>query len=156
MDSCEIEILKVERSDLETILEVQRLAFASEAEQYGNWDIEPLHQSIESIREDYEKYIFLKAVAGDRIVGSVKVRVEDGQAHIGKLIVLPEFRRRGIGRRLLTAAHESVNADKYVLFTGSKSEGNIRLYESCGYRITGQRPDPKSADMILVVMEKKA
>ncbi len=39
----------------------------------------------------------------------------------------------GIGRKLLDAAEKASDARESELFTGSLSEANIRLYESCGY-----------------------
>jgi GNAT superfamily N-acetyltransferase len=42
--------------------------------------------------------------AGDPAVGFVSVRLLDGDAHIGQLSVVPEYGRRGIGRRLLDEA----------------------------------------------------
>ena len=43
-------------------------------------------------------------------------------------------------------------AERFELFTGARSEGNIRLYEALGYR-TFRRQDV-SAHVTLVYMEK--
>ena len=56
-----ISISKAEYNDLDTILSLQKIAFLSEAELYGNYQIEPLHQTLESIQSDFSTYTFLKA-----------------------------------------------------------------------------------------------
>ena len=45
------------------------------------------------------------------------------------------------------------DAAKFELFTGSKSEGNIRLYERLGYR--SSRGERVSASLSLVSFEKQ-
>ena len=61
---------------------------------------------------------------------------------IGRLMVAPDLQGRGIGRLLLTpieaAAPGGVRA--FVLFTGARSERNIRIYKKAGYRLRRRRP----------------
>ncbi len=55
-----------------TILELQRLAYQSEASLYNDYNIAPLTQTLAEMLTDFGREIILKAVAGDRIVGSVR------------------------------------------------------------------------------------
>ncbi len=61
----------------------------------------------------------------------------DGTARIAKLIVHPRLQRHGLGGRLLAAVEERLTAERsakrFRLFTGHRSEGNLRLYRSHGY-----------------------
>jgi ribosomal protein S18 acetylase RimI-like enzyme len=79
-----------------------------------------------------------------QIVGSVRAKASMGTCAIGRLIVHPESQGKGIGSKMrgMLADIESRFPDvsKYELFTGSKSEANIRLYQPHGYIITRTQP----------------
>ena len=68
--------MKISRApidDVEDILKLQKLAYRSEAERYGNYDIPPLRQTVEDIRSQFKTHIFLKAVSEGKIVGRLKI-----------------------------------------------------------------------------------
>ncbi|MFZ1568578.1 MAG: GNAT family N-acetyltransferase [Thiolinea sp.] len=141
--------------DAEDILALQKLAYQSEAVLYNDWSIPPLTQTIESLREEFPSLVILKATFGERIVGSVRAKVAGDTCAIGRLIVLPEFQGKGIGSRLLQTIERSCNnVAKFELFTGSKSESNIRLYQRAGYRIT--KTQVLSPSVSITILEKTA
>jgi ribosomal protein S18 acetylase RimI-like enzyme len=130
-----MEISIASNNDVEEILALQKLAYLSEAELYGDFTIEPLTQTIDEARADCSACIVLKAVVDGKIVGSVRGAVRDGTCFIGKLIVHPDFQNRGIASRLMLeieTAHPK--AGRFELFTGWKSAKNLHLYEKLGYK----------------------
>ncbi|MEV7532379.1 GNAT family N-acetyltransferase [Streptomyces hydrogenans] len=146
--------------DAEQILKLQYLCYQSEAELYGDWSIEPLTQPLDAVRAELADGHCLVARLGDEVVASVRARTdEDGTVHIAKLIVHPRMRRHGIGGRLLDAIeHHFAAADtapkRFQLFTGHRSEGNLRLYRAKGYAQVGAREiGPR---LTLVTLEKAA
>jgi len=146
---------KAEYSDLKDILSLQKTAFLSEAELYDNYDIEPLTQTINSIENDFKTHIFLKAEYQNKIIGSVKIKDNGEFCWIGKLMVIPGYRNKGIGRKLMLAAEKIYPKGKqFILFTGYKSINNIKLYESIGYTKSEEFSDEKNPDIILVKMIK--
>lgn len=148
-------IERADLQDLETILQLQKLAFVTEAESHGNYDIEPLKQTYESISSDFETHSFLKAIKGEEIVGSVKYRAMDKTVWVGKLIVHPNCRRQGLGKRLLLEVEKSnPEATKFQLFTAASSIHNIRLYESVGYNICNKYEDGTQSGLEMVEMVK--
>ncbi len=141
--------------DAETILALQKLAYQSEAKLYNDWSLPPLTQTLESLREEFTTSVILRATVDNRIVGSVRAKVSGDTCAIGRLIVHPEFQGRGIGSKLLQAIEAScAGATRFELFTGSKSEANIRLYQRHGYAIT--RTQTVSPTVTLTFLEKPA
>ncbi len=69
-------------------------------------------------------------------------------------MVHPRHQRQGIGGRLMQAIESMFpEASKFELFTGNRSEGNIRLYERLGYH--SSRSERMSANLSLVFFEKR-
>ncbi len=146
-------IQKAEYHDLQAILNLQYLAYQSEAKLLNNPDIPPLKQTLEEIKKEYEGGFFLKATDEDgNIIGSVRAYSKDGTLYIGKLIVHPQFQGQGIGTKLLNEIERLHQHDRYELFTSSKSTRNIRLYEHLGYRIFAERL--VSDDLKFIYLEK--
>ncbi|MER5771525.1 GNAT family N-acetyltransferase [Streptomyces sp. NPDC001985] len=145
--------------DVEHILKLQYLCYQSEAELYGDYAIEPLTQSLDDLRAEISGGHALVARLGDEVVASVRGRVDEhGIAHISKLIVHPRMQRHGLGGRLLDAIEDSFAAEpapqRFQLFTGHRSEGNLRLYRSRGYvPVAREEVGPR---LTLVTLEKGA
>ncbi|MFF0093781.1 GNAT family N-acetyltransferase [Streptomyces canus] len=145
--------------DAEQIFRLQYLCFQSEAALYGNYRIDPLVQSLDSVRAEVAADCVFVARLGEEVVGSVRGRVtEDGSAAIGKLCVHPRLQGHGIGARLLRAAEaalaEERGATSFRLFTGHRSEGNLSLYRKVGYQTVGTSEGADGVPMI--VLEKPA
>jgi ribosomal protein S18 acetylase RimI-like enzyme len=145
--------------DAEQIFRLQYLCFQSEAALYGNSRIDPLVQTLDSVREEVAGDCVFVARLGDEVVGSVRGRItEEGAAAIGKLCVHPRLQGHGIGARLLRAAEaalaEERGATRVRLHTGHRSEGNLRLYRRVGYERVGIQEGADGVPMI--VLEKQA
>jgi ribosomal protein S18 acetylase RimI-like enzyme len=143
--------------DAEKILKLQYLCYQREAELYGDYGIEPLTQTLAALRAELGEGCVLVARLGEEVVGSVRGTVDsDGTARIAKLIVHPRMQRHGLGGRLLRAIEERLAAEReakrYRLFTGHRSEGNLRLYRKLGYAQTGT--EQVNRRLSLVTMEK--
>jgi len=153
-DSPTVTISRASLSNAEAILALQKLAYESEARFYDDWSLPPLTQGIASLRDEFGASLVLKAtVAADHLVGSVRAKVDDGTAAIGRLIVHPEFQGQGIGSELLKAVEAAcAGVAKFELFTGSRSEATIRLYQRHGYTVT--RTEPLSPTMSITFLEK--
>ncbi|MFJ9541511.1 GNAT family N-acetyltransferase [Streptomyces sp. NPDC101225] len=145
--------------DAEQIFKLQYLCFQSEAALYGNYRIDPLVQSLDSLRQEVSADCVYVARLGEEVVGSVRGRVtEDGSASIGKLCVHPRLQGHGIGARLLRAAESALAQERgaklFRLHTGHRSEGNLRLYRKVGYEAVGTSQGNDGVPMI--VLEKTA
>lgn len=133
------------------LLHVQKAAFESEATVNGVRTIPPLAQTLEDFDASLRENTYLAARLDGALVGLVRGRMQDGTCHLGRLAVLPEYQGRGIGRRLLAAIEARFGgARRFELFTGARSEGNIRLYAGLGYR----QMRNEAGEIDLVYMEK--
>ncbi|WP_433888261.1 GNAT family N-acetyltransferase [Streptomyces sp. CA-111067] len=155
-----VTISTAEHDDAEKILKLQYLCYQGEAELYGDYSIEPLTQTLDELRAELAGGVVLVARLGEEVVGSVRGAVDDdGTARIGKLIVHPRLQRHGLGGRLLAAVEdrlaEEAEAKRYRLFTGHRSQVNLRMYRKLGYEQVGAA-EPVSRRLSLVTMEKAA
>ena len=122
------------QQDLPEILAVQRAAFETEAQLVNDWNIPPLTQTLDELTNDWRKGIMLKAVNEyGIIVGTVRGHNAPDGFYIGRLAVLPQWQGRGMGTALLEAIIAIAEACRLVLFTSTKSERNLRLYEKFGF-----------------------
>ena len=124
-----------EPADAGEVFTVQRAAYVTEAQHYGDAHIAPLTESVDEVSAAIAAGHVLVARDGGRLVGAVRGSVEDRTCHIGRLVVAPDMQGRGIGKALL-AAVEALHLDRverFALFTGHLSEGNLRLYRAAGY-----------------------
>ena len=140
--------------DAKEILDLQKLAYLSEAEIYNDFTIQPLHQSLGEITLEIESQCVLKYVVNGKIVGSVRAYMAEGTCFINKLIVHPEFQNQGIGTKLLKEIKNNFNhAKRFELFTGYKSRKNLHVYRECGFEIF--KREKINEVLTLVYMEKR-
>ena len=103
--------------------------------------IPALHEELDDVVAGLGEWrTWVVRVAG-RLVGSVRARTEVTERgevwEIGRLMVAPDLRGRGLGRVLLEHAEHAApgSATAYRLVTGAGSEANLRRYKRSGYRV---------------------
>lgn len=147
-----MEIEKATSSDLEEILALQKLSFRSEAELYNNFNIPPMVQTLKETQDDFKRQLILKVTKDGKIIGSIRAFEKDGTCYLARLMVHPNFQNLGIGTKLLVEMEKLFDTCKrFELYTGYKSEKNIRLYKKVGYRIFQNKPVEQA---YLIYMEK--
>ncbi|WP_422739004.1 GNAT family N-acetyltransferase [Micromonospora sp. WMMD729] len=155
--SVEATIVPAGVADAGEILTVQRAAYLSEAQHYGEPFLPPLTETLDEVAAVLAgPTIVLVARAGHRLIGSVRAHLVGDTAHVGRLSVAPDRQGHGVGARLLAAIEEACagRAARFTLFTGADSARNLTLYQRHGYRIVAHRPDPNGTP--LAVLEKPA
>lgn len=153
MSLANIYIEKALIQDAAEILKLQKLAYQSEIEIYNDPYLPPAIQTLEEIQTEFKFRIFLKLLIGNQLIGSVRVHEKDGTVYIGKLIVHPDWRGRGLGQKLMRFVETLFpNAERFELFTGHKSERNLYLYQKLGYRIF--KREKADDNLEIVYMEK--
>ena len=123
--------------DAGELLTLQRAAYAGESLLYDQF-LPPLHETLDEIRAvlDDPEVLVLGIRDAGRLVGTARVKA-DGE--IARIAVAPDRQNQGLGTRLLQAAIERGGT---WLFTGDRSEANLRLYRRHGFEETHREPAP--------------
>ncbi len=122
-------------ADAGEVLTLQRAAYASEAQIYGDPSLPALVQALPELVAEISNGLGHKAVRGSRLVGAVRATVDGDTLHIGRLTVAPDLQGNGLGTALLAAAEADAGPEvtSAALFTGHLSSANLRLYQRHGY-----------------------
>lgn len=127
--------------DLPEILALQRLAFECEAQALNDWTIQPMTETLEELRQEFFAGPVLKICEPEngRIIASIRAHEENGTLHLAKLVVHPDFRRRGLASLLLREIQTRVPHRRIELFTRADNAGNVALYLAAGFRIFAEK-----------------
>lgn len=75
---------------------------------------------------------------GDRVIGTARVLFPaTGQAKIERMAVLKSFRRRGIGRRIISFLNEELSHRQVEQVVLHAQWPVVAFYRSCGFEETG-------------------
>lgn len=141
-------------TDAEAILDLQHLCYQSEAAIYGDDSIAPLLETLDQIKAEFERQVFLKATENERVVGSVRAYTENETCYVGRLIVHPDSQNRGIGTKLLLSVEATfMSIRRFELFTGDRSQKNLALYRKLDYREF--KREKMNDKLTLVYLEKQ-
>ncbi|MEM2147928.1 MAG: ribosomal protein S18-alanine N-acetyltransferase [Candidatus Bathyarchaeia archaeon] len=125
--------------DLERVMYINRVCLP---ENYGDYFFLDLHNRFPET--------FIVAEENGEIVGYVMCRIEVGlsnfgfsgfikKGHVVSIAVMPEHRRKGIGKALVTRAMEGMrlyNAKQCFLEVRLTNTPAISLYEKLGFKVT--------------------
>lgn len=146
-------IEQAEVEDAKEILDMQKLAFQIQAEIYNDYNIPPLTENLEEIKRDFEKQVIFKASVDGKIVGSARGYMGQETCFIRRVAVHPDYQNQGIGTKLIKRIETHFSsANRFELFTGSKSKVNLYLYRKLGYREFKRKEDEK---VTLIFLEKE-
>ena len=154
MDTNAITIDVASAEEAGELLTLQRAAYLSEAQAYGDPYLPPLTETLDGLRAALAGgSVALTGRLSGRLVGVVRVRVDGDTCHIGRLAVAPDLQGRGIGSLLLTETERryAYGVTRFELFTGDRSAANLRLYARHGYVEFARRP---AGSHTLVYLEK--
>ncbi|MBI4830052.1 MAG: ribosomal protein S18-alanine N-acetyltransferase [Candidatus Lindowbacteria bacterium] len=112
---------------LEAVLDIERQSFKTPWSKFA---------FIHEMR--FEKSVFKVVKVGERLVGYGGFWHILDEAHISNIAIHPDYRRKGLGRKLLTHLLEEAVARGALKATLEVRRSNIaaqKLYESFGFRV---------------------
>jgi ribosomal-protein-alanine N-acetyltransferase len=116
--------------DLDAVLAIERVSFPSA------WSRASYLRELENPNSHY-----IVARQDGRIVGYAGMWVISDEAHISTIAVHPSYRRRGLGRRLITHLIEVAVREGAAVVTLEVRESNLAaqsLYRQLGFEATGR------------------
>jgi tRNA (guanine37-N1)-methyltransferase len=130
-------------ADAGELLTLQLACWVEEARVNDSLDIPALQEDLADVQDWLAEWTTFVVHAGPRLVGAVRCRLDGEVWDIGRLMVAPDLRGRGLGRWLLEHAERTAapGATRVSLFTGAHSEANLRMYRRAGYRRDREQPD---------------
>lgn len=147
-------IVPLSVADAGELLTLQRAAYVSEAQIYGDLSLPPLVQTLPELVDELSNSLGHKVVRGTRLVGAVRSVVDGDTLHIGRLIVAPDLQGMGLGTALLAATEADAGPDvtSAAVFTGHLSGENLRFYQRHGY--VEERREQLTSGVTLVHLHK--
>lgn len=149
LDVLTAEIRPMEASDIDGIAEIEKECFSAP------WSRDGIAEEL-----DNENAHFLSAVCDSRVLGYIGVHEVCGEAYIDNIAVRSEYRRLGLGEKLLSAAQEGAFSRKCGFISLEVRKSNsaaLSLYEKLGYEKVGERKkfytDPQEDAVIMTLKE---
>ncbi len=127
-------------------------------------DLEPIVEiEKESFDHPYSPYIFEKFLGSDifllaevdeKVVGYIMGDIRGEYGLLVSIAVLPDFRREGIGTRLIDELIERMDVPSLRLTLRPHNRGAFDFYKNMGFRYVGVIKDYYKNDDNAIVMEK--
>ena len=148
-----LEVRTATQADAGELLTLQLACWVTEAHANATWEIPPLHETLADVQGSLRTWTTFVVRAQGRLVGAVRGRLAGETWDVGRLMVAPDLRGLGLGRRLLELVEDAApgEARTLSLVTGAASGRNLRMYRRAGYRRARHQP----ADPGVVLLEKR-
>ena len=132
--------LTIERMTEHHLLEVCQIEEMSDLSAWG-WDA--YHNELQS---PYDTVMLVAKIdstfRGFEVAGFIVARLLTGELHVNNVAVRTEFRRQGIGSKLLEATLARARQKGATVAHLEVRAGNVaaqKLYGRCGFEVTGRR-----------------
>jgi ribosomal protein S18 acetylase RimI-like enzyme len=133
------------------VLEVQRAAYAIEAELIGYPALPPLHETLEALQATAEE-VWL-CLEGDALVGVVGLEHGPEELVIARLFVAPASFRHGVGSALVAHALSRARGRRVRVGTGARNAPALTLYERFGFRRLDEREAAPSLGYVELIRD---
>lgn len=115
------------------VLDLQRKSYIIEAELIGTTEIPPLTETFEQLQHCGET--FIGYYIENKLAGAVSYKREAGTLDIHRVMVHPDFFRRGIAAKLITYIESlEKNISNIIVSTGAANLPAVRFYEKLGFQ----------------------
>ncbi|MBR1731529.1 MAG: GNAT family N-acetyltransferase [Ruminococcus sp.] len=153
-----INLISAEFQDLNTILQMQKKAFAELYAKYQDTETSPATEKYEDIlfRFNQPETTYYFIVAGSEKVGAIRIvdfKDDITRKRVSPIFIMPEYRNKGYAQMAIKEAERIHGKQHWKLDTILQEKGNCYLYEKLGYHQTG-RTEQLNDKMTIVYYEK--
>ena len=126
-----------EMDEAAELLALQKQAYRQEADLIGSDQIPPLHETLEALQQSTET--FYGYILDGQLAGAISYKREGDLLDIYRMMVHPDYVRRGIARAMLHFV-EGCEPDikRIIVSTGSLNTPARTLYERQGFMATAE------------------
>ena len=128
-------IQKLQNNDIEVaqrIRSVFQLSYKIEAKLLNATDFPPLKRSLESyINSETAFFGYLK---DNELAGVIEIEHNNNFTHINSLVVVPNFFRQGIARKLMEFVFNTYDSKLFVVETGLDNGPATELYKKFNFK----------------------
>lgn len=134
------------------VLAVQRPSYQIESRLIKYPNLPPLFETIADLQKSGESFVGYW-LAG-QLAGVLSYEATDEGIHIDRLVVHPDYFRRGIGRAMLRWVETAVPSALHItVSTAVKNQPAVQLYQSEGYTIVQYTTLPDGLELVLLRKE---
>ncbi|OFI49323.1 hypothetical protein BG261_01705 [Floricoccus tropicus] len=159
MKKNEVLITKVESSQIEELLNIQKACFKKLFDKYKDVDTNPYAEDLAWITVKFNRphahYYFIKNK--EEVVGYFRVDIFDEtptSARIAIIGVVPEHENNGYAKTAMRLIEEeNPQVSKWQIETIKQEDKLVHLYSNLGYELTG-KVEPIKDGMDIVYLEK--
>lgn len=112
------------------VLDLQRRSYKIEADLIGTDEIPPLKETFEQLQNCGET--FIGCYIEGRLAGAVSFKKEGEVIDIHRMMIHPDFFRRGIANKLISEL-EQIGYSEMTVSTGAANTPAVKLYEKLGF-----------------------
>lgn len=135
----------------EEVLRLQMQSYKVEAEYIGTEDIPPLKETLDELLHCGEE--FVGYFVDDTLAGVLSYKFKKGVIDIHRVMVHPNFFRRGIARSLIRYLEDKIDTAEFVIVsTGAKNSPAVKLYQKLGFEVLDQSV---FGDLVVTNFKKK-
>lgn len=153
----DLRIRRMEEADLAQAQIIDRLSFSLP------WPVNAFQYEVKDNASSIPLVAELPGANGaSQVIGLIVAWMVLDEVHIATISIHPEYRRRGVSRRLLAAALEQAIPRGAILATLEVRAGNLpaqALYRRFGFQVVGERPryyQDNREDALIMTVEFQA
>ena len=136
------------------VLAVQRPSYQIESCLIDYPNLPPLFETAAELQNSEEA--FVGYWLDGQLAGVLSYEERDLGVDIGRLVVHPDYFRRGIGRALLRWLETAVAPTYITVSTAAKNLPAVQLYQSQGYTISQHTTLPDGLELVLLHKKRKS
>jgi len=145
-------LIDIQNDDLaRQVLAVQRPSYRIESTLIEYPNLPPLFETVADLQKSHETFVGYW-LAG-QLAGVLSYEQIDEGIHIDRLVVHPDYFRRGVGRALLQWLETAVPSPHITVSTAAKNQPAIQLYQAQGYTIVQSNTLPDGLELVLLHKE---